>query len=128
MPTLQELMENFRALVSPDDKFAYLVELGRLLPPLERDDALLVPGCASKVWMRAAEKGGIFRFDFDSDAAIVRGMLYILRAMFDGKARGEIRAMDAEKALDGLGFVAFLSAGRQVGLKSILQSIRSMVQ
>ncbi|MDR3126790.1 MAG: SufE family protein [Rickettsiales bacterium] len=128
MANLQEITDNFDVAASAEDKFAYLIELGRLLPEFDREERDLVPGCASKVWMRAREEGGVYRFDFASDAAIVRGLLYVLRVMFDGKSGEQIRAMDTGETLGGMEFAAFLSAARQVGLKSILQSIRNMVQ
>ena len=91
--SIDEIIENFELLEEWDDRYRYLIELGRTLPPLPeaaRNDANKVQGCASQVWLSTTVKpngatGPVLTFDGDSDAHIVRGLIAVLFALYSGK-------------------------------------------
>ena len=95
---IDEIIENFELLEEWDDRYRYLIELGRALPPLPdaaRTDANKVQGCASQVWLATSIKpnggeGAVLTFEGDSDAHIVRGLIAILFALYSGKGAEEI--------------------------------------
>ncbi|MDR1009096.1 MAG: SufE family protein [Rickettsiales bacterium] len=125
--TLQELYDGFAALPDWDEKFAYLAELGQALPsfPAElKTEENRVVGCASSVWISAREEGGRRRFLFESDAKIVRGLLYILYLIFDNKTDAEIVAADAMDVFERIGLASALSANRMVGISSAIAKIQ----
>src|SRR5512133_4384624 len=96
--TLDEIVDNFSLLEDWDDRYRYVIELGRGLPPLsecDRTEANKVQGCASQVWLAtdvrpSGRDGPVLSFSGDSDAHIVRGLIAILLAMFSGKPAGEM--------------------------------------
>ena len=98
MTTLDEIVDNFSLLEEWDDRYRYVIELGRALDPLserDRTEANKVQGCASQVWLATTEHadgqgGPVLTFSGDSDAHIVRGLIAILFAMFSGKQAREI--------------------------------------
>ena len=101
--SIDEIIENFDLLEEWDDRYRYLIELGRTLPPLPeaaRTDANKVQGCASQVWLSTSVKpngsaGPVLAFDGDSDAHIVRGLIAILFALYSGKGAKDILSTDA---------------------------------
>jgi cysteine desulfuration protein SufE len=126
--TLDELAGEFDVLGDWQERYRYVIDLGRELAPLsdaERSDANKVRGCASQVWLVAEPAGGdVLRFRGDSDAHIVRGLIAILLKLYSGRTRGEIRAFDAKSALTRLGLSEALSAQRANGLFSMVGRIR----
>lgn len=130
--TIDEITENFALLEDWDDRYRYVIELGRMLAPLPaaaRTDANKVPGCASQVWLTtdiAADGGAgpVLTFSGDSDAHIVRGLVAILFAVYSGKRAQEILATDALALFDQLGLREHLTPQRSNGLKSMVGRIR----
>ena len=130
-PRFEEIVENFELFDDWEDRYRYVIELGREMPPL--DDALKVPaykveGCASQVWLvpRIETDGqGVTRLDFrgDSDAMIVRGLIAILHALYAGMPVREAAAVDAQKEMARLGLEQHLSSQRSNGLKSMIRRI-----
>ena len=130
--TIEEICENFAILDEWDDRYRYLIELGRMLPPLPdavRIDANKVQGCASQVWLTThvapGPSGPVLRFAGDSDAHIVRGLIAILFAMYSQKPARDILATDALALFDRLGLREHLTPQRSNGLKSMVGRIRS---
>jgi cysteine desulfuration protein SufE len=131
--TIDEVTENFSLLDEWDDRYRYVIELGRTLPPLsetQRNDANKVQGCASQVWLATTVKpngadGPILTFVGDSDAHIVRGLIAILFALFSGKTAREILATDALQLFDRMGLREHLTPQRSNGLRSMVDRIRS---
>ena len=125
---LDALAEDFDVLGDWEERFRYVIDLGRTLEPLtddERSDANKVRGCASQVWLvseRTPE--GRLRFRGDSDAHIVRGLIAILLRLFSGRRPEEILAFDAKAAFEGLGLTGALSSQRSNGLASMVARIR----
>ena len=133
MTTLDEIIDNFSLLEEWDDRYRYVIELGRSLAPLserDRSDANKVQGCASQVWLattvRANGQGGpVLTFCGDSDAHIVRGLIAILFAMFSGKHAGEILSSDAIALFERLGLREHLTPQRSNGFRSMVERIRA---
>src|ERR1700747_676521 len=111
MADIDEIIGNFAVLDDWDDRYRYLIELGRELPPLAEaahSDANKGPGCASQVWLDTTVRpngagGPVLSFAGDSDAHIVRGLIAILFAMYSGKSAGDILAIDAISLFEQMG-------------------------
>lgn len=132
MTTIDEIVENFTLLDQWDDRYRYVIELGRTLPPLpesDRTEANKVRGCASQVWLVTHVKpdgagGPVMTFEGDSDAHIVRGLVAILFALYQGKGAREILDTDALALFDRLGLRENLTPQRSNGLRSMVERIR----
>ncbi|MBX6426452.1 MAG: SufE family protein [Variibacter sp.] len=133
MPTIDEIIENFSLLEEWDDRYRYLIELGRTLAPLPdalRTESTKVQGCASQVWLWTTvhpdgEASPILTFLGDSDAHIVRGLIAILIALYSGKRAHEILETDALALFDRLALREHLTPQRSNGLRSMVARIRS---
>ena len=132
MTTIDEIVENFTLLDQWDDRYRYVIELGRALPPLAesaRIEANKVQGCASQVWLLTHVKpngaqGPVLTFEGDSDAHIVRGLVAILLALYSGKPARDILATDAIALFDRIGLRENLTPQRSNGLRSMVERIR----
>jgi cysteine desulfuration protein SufE len=125
---LTELTDEFELLGDWEERYRYVIELGKDLSPLtdaERTDPYKVRGCASQVWLVTEPQGdGTLRFRGDSDAHIVRGLIAILLRLYSGRPAAEILAFDANAAFAKLGLAGALSAQRSNGLASMVARIR----
>ncbi|AAV95433.1 SufE family protein [Ruegeria pomeroyi] len=126
-PAFEEIVEDFEFLDDWEDRYRHVIEQGKLMDPL--DEALKVPatrvhGCASQVWLHPVIEGGVFRFDGDSDAMIVRGLIAVLRALYNGVPVAEVARIDARAELARLGLNDHLSAQRSNGLRAMIERIR----
>src|SRR5580704_11191769 len=132
MQELDDLSSEFDLLGDWEERYRYVIDLGRTLEPLadaERSDANKVRGCASQVWLIAEPgEGGALAFRGDSDAHIVRGLIAILFRLYSGRRPEEIIAFDAKAAFDRLGLAGALSAQRSNGLYSMVERIRRDAQ
>lgn len=132
MTPIDEIVENFTLLDEWDDRYRYVIELGRNLPPLADSahiDANKVQGCASQVWLVTHVKpdgasGPVLTFEGDSDAHIVRGLVAILFALYSGKSAREILATDAIALFDRIGLRENLTPQRSNGLRSMVERIQ----
>jgi len=130
--TIDEIRDNFALLDDWDDRYRYVIELGRTLTPMPEDDhsaANKVQGCASQVWLsKQIEPGGpepVLTYLGDSDAHIVRGLVAILLTLYSGHTPREVLAVDALSVFDELGFRDHLTPQRSNGLRSMVERIRS---
>lgn len=131
--TIDEIIDNFALLDEWDDRYRYVIELGRSLASLnERDrrDANKVQGCASQVWLATTvqpngQGGPVLSFVGDSDAHIVRGLIAILFAIYSGKHAREILATDAVALFERLGLREHLTPQRSNGFRSMVERIKS---
>lgn len=129
MHTLEELVENFALFDDWEERYGYLIELGKGLEPMDsalKTDVTLVQGCTSRVWLVAREEGGAFHFTADSDAHIVRGLIAILLSSYQGKTAEEIRSVDVEAAFARIGLDQHLSPSRRNGFFSMVERIRAL--
>ena len=130
---IDEIIENFALLEEWDDRYRYVIELGRGLRPLserDRSNANKVQGCASQVWLATTVRpdgssGPVLAFSGDSDAHIVRGLIAILFAMYSGKHAREILTADAIATFERLGLREHLTPQRSNGFRSMVERIRS---
>ncbi len=133
MADIDEIIDNFSLLDDWDDRYRYLIELGRELPPLAAEAhnvANKVQGCASQVWLdtsvrRNGAGGPVLSFVGDSDAHIVRGLIAILFAMYSGRNARDILATDAVALFEKMGLREHLTPQRSNGFRSMVQRIHS---
>jgi cysteine desulfuration protein SufE len=136
MTALDEIIDNFSLLEEWDDRYRYVIELGRGLAPLserDRSQANKVQGCASQVWLATTvrpdgQRGPVLTFSGDSDAHIVRGLIAILFAVFSGKHARDILAADAIALFERLGLREHLTPQRSNGFRSMVERIRTDAQ
>jgi cysteine desulfuration protein SufE len=130
---IDEIRDNFALLDDWDDRYRYVIELGRTLDPMpdaEHSTANKVQGCASQVWLsrriaRNDHDEPVLSYRGDSDAHIVRGLIAILLTLLSGRTPQAILATDAIALFDELGFREHLTPQRSNGLRSMVERIRS---
>ncbi|MFO1100276.1 MAG: SufE family protein [Xanthobacteraceae bacterium] len=130
--TIDEISDNFSLLDEWDDRYRYIIELGRTLAPLPAEahtDVNKVQGCSSQVWLTTSVRpngasGPVLTFVGDSDAHIVRGLIAILLALYSDKSARDILAIDPSELFVRLGLREHLSPQRSNGLKSMVARIR----
>jgi cysteine desulfuration protein SufE len=131
MASLEQIIDDFAFLDEWEDRYRYVIELGKALPDLSDDKRTAenkVHGCASQVWVVSHEEDGsadpVLTFEGDSDAHIVRGLVAIVLAVYSGKHASEIAKTDAIEIFDRIGLVEHLSSQRANGLRSMVKRIR----
>ena len=130
----EEIVENFDMFDDWEDRYRYVIELGREMQPLpkaRKTSAAKVEGCASQVWLipdlrRNAAGQDCLHFEGDSDAMIVRGLIAVLRALYSGQPLAVIPIIDAKAELGRLGLEQHLSAQRSNGLKAMVQRLKDL--
>ncbi|MEL6808509.1 MAG: SufE family protein [Pseudomonadota bacterium] len=125
----EEIVEDFEFLEDWEDRYRYVIEQGKAMDPL--DDAFKVPatkveGCASQVWLHAVIEDGRFHFDGDSDAMIVKGLIALLRRLYNGLDAKAVLEVDARAEMARLGLNDHLSAQRSNGLRAMIERVRSV--
>ena len=133
MTTIDEIADNFSLLDEWDDRYRYVIELGRTLTPIDeavRTERNKVQGCASQVWLITTVEpngtaGPTLTFAGDSDAHIVRGLIAILFAIYSGKHAREILGTDAVALFEQMGLREHLTPQRSNGFRSMVQRIKS---
>ncbi len=128
--TPDEFADRFNRLLSWEDRYRYLIQLGRKLQPYPeefRDEAHLVPGCLSQVWLVSLpvpDEEGRVDLRADSDAHIVKGLISLLLMMYSGKTAEEILAADVDGLFERLDLDQHLSVNRRSGFYSMNRKIR----
>jgi len=133
MTTIHEIRDNFALLDEWDDRYRYVIELGRMLEPMpeaEHSPQNKVQGCASQVWLskqldRSGGNGPVLKYVGDSDAHIVRGLIAILLTLYSGRSPQEILSTDAPAVFDEFGFRDHLTPQRSNGLRAMVERIRT---
>lgn len=131
MAAFDDIRADFEFLEDWDDRYKYLIDLGRDLAPYPeqfRDDAHKVRGCASQVWLHATRDDGVITFRGDSDAHIVKGLVALLIALYSGKSGDEISATDPAAALGSFDLENHLTPQRSNGLHSMVKRIREIAR
>lgn len=134
MASLDKILDDFAFLDDWEDRYRYVIELGKALPDLSEEKksaANKVQGCASQVWLVSHSDGAsdpMLTFEGDSDAHIVRGLVAIVLAVYSGKHASEIAGLDAIEVFGKIGLVEHLSAQRANGLRSMINRIRGEAQ
>lgn len=128
--SIETIRDDFSYIDEWEDRYRYVIELGEALPPFPdsaRDEAHRVRGCVSQVWLLTEISAGenpVLRFQGDSDAHIVRGLVAIMLALFSGRHASEILVTDAEEVLRSLGLDEHLTPQRANGLRSMVKRIK----
>ena len=127
---LDELADGFALFDDWEDRYRYLIDLGHRLQPMAaslKTDETRVRGCTSQVWLVAEKKeDGTYHFTADSDAHIVRGLVYVLMIAYQDKTPSQIAAVDIEGAFDRLGLSGHLSPSRRNGFFAMVQRIKAL--
>ena len=125
----EELVERFSIFDDWEERYAYLMELGRKLPAYPehaRDEAHRVRGCVSKVWLTHEQRGDLIHFDADSDAFIVKGLVAILLMLYSDKTPAQIAAIPIEQVFEEIGLSSHLTPSRRNGFFSMVERIRGI--
>ena len=129
-PSHAELLENFSLLDDWEERYAYLIDLGKKLPafPVEqKHDGNLVRGCTSQVWLvEKMTDPGTINFLADSDAHIVRGLIALLYAVYDGQGKDFVKNVDIEAFFARLGLSEHLSPSRRNGFFAMVGRIKNL--
>ncbi|MGV8996362.1 MAG: SufE family protein [Parvibaculaceae bacterium] len=130
--TIDSLIEDFSFLDDWEERYRYVIELGKDLTPLseaEHSAANKVQGCVSQVWLvtepHAQGDNPLMEFRGDSDAFIVRGLIAIVLRIYSGKPASEILSIDARNIFERLGLNEHLSPQRSNGLYSMVERVKS---
>lgn len=134
--TLDEILETFDFLDDWEDRYKYLIDIGRSLPSLpdtEKNDINKVRGCVSQVWLvtefsKNSDGEPVISYRGDSDALIVQGLVAIVLALYSGKTAQEILDIDVDGLFGKLGLQEHLTPQRSNGLKSMVGRIRADAQ
>jgi cysteine desulfuration protein SufE len=125
--TTDDILDTLGFFDNWEDRYRYIIDLGKQLPAM--DDSLktedrLVRGCQSQVWMECKQQGDQLFFDADSDAHIVRGLLGLVLAAFNGKTAQQVLEFDIENYFEQLDLLRHLSPTRGNGLKAMVARIQ----
>ena len=123
----EQIVDDFDFLEDWEDKYRYVIEEGKKMPLLDdslKVDSNKVQGCASQVWLHFSNSETLY-FDGDSDAIIVKGLIAILRKLYNGTPVDEIKNVSAMKHLKRLGLGDHLSTQRTNGIKAMVEKINS---
>jgi len=122
-----EIVEEFELFDDPMDKYEYIIDLGKKLPPLDTkytSDDFLVKGCQSKVWLHAYEKDGRIFFEADSNTAITKGIIALLVRVLSGQKNEDILKTPLS-FIDKINLRSHLSSQRSNGLTAMLQKMKA---
>jgi len=123
----EDIVETFEFLDDWEDRYRHVIDMGRAMPPLDeafRVPATKVDGCASQVWLVPNVEQGVLRFEGESDAMIVRGLIAILIALYSEQTLSDVLDIDAGAEMARLGLDEHLSAQRSNGLRAMVERIR----
>ncbi len=128
IPQLDELKENFDLFDDWEERYRYLIDLGRQLPAMDealKTDETIVKGCTSRVWMVANTEGDKLHFVADSDAHIVRGLIALLMGAYQNVPLDKIGSIDIDEAFKEIGLDQHLSPNRRNGFFSMVERIKT---
>ncbi|KQU72159.1 cysteine desufuration protein SufE [Ensifer sp. Root31] len=132
MTTLDQIIDDFAFLDEWEDRYRYVIELGKALPDMpdaKRTSENKVQGCASQVWLATQATGDpedpVLLFEGESDAHIVRGLVAIVLTIYSGKRASEISRLDAIVTFSKIGLIEHLSTQRANGLRSMIRRIKN---
>ena len=125
--TLEDIQDNFSLFDDWEERYRYLIDLGRRLPDMpeaQKTDDPLVKGCTSRVWLHVKkDDNGVFTFDPDSDAHIVRGLIALLLSAYNGKTADQIAQVNIDDFFSAIGLDQHLSPNRRNGLFAMVEKI-----
>lgn len=125
---IDDLAETFDLLGDWEERYSYLIELGRKLPPLtdtERSEEAKVRGCMSQVWLVGGQQAdGAMRFNGDSDSTLVKGLIALLMVMVNDQPPQKILSLDIVQTFKTLGLESHITVNRRNGFYSMVERIR----
>ncbi|MBP5353476.1 MAG: SufE family protein [Alphaproteobacteria bacterium] len=124
---IEELIDNFSFFESWEEKYQYVIDLGRQLEPMPdafKTDEWKVKGCQSQVWLTPSFHNGVIHFVGDSDAILVKGIIAIVLMIYNDKSAEEIKTIDVAKIFAKLGLEENLTPSRRNGMMSMVCKIR----
>jgi cysteine desulfuration protein SufE len=127
----EEIVEDFEFLDDWEDRYRHVIDMGKAMEPLEealKVEMNKVHGCASQVWLYPQIEGGVFGFKGDSDAMIVRGLIAVLAALYNGVPVAEAAKINAVEELSRLGLQENLSSQRSNGLRSMVERLKMLAE
>lgn len=127
--TADDIVDTLSFFDGWEERYKYIIDLGKELPPLadeHKTERNLVRGCQSQVWLVSQAEDGKLYFYADSDAFIVKGLLAVVLAAYNGKSPAEVTAFDIEGYFERLNLLKHLSATRGNGLKAMVQRIQTI--
>lgn len=125
--TSEDIVATMQQFQGWEDRYRQVIQWGKKLPQMPEElksEQVTVSGCESLVWLVSQEQDGVWHFCADSDARIVRGLIALVMAAYDGKTADQIQTFDIDAYFDQLGLVSHLSPSRGNGLKAIVEQIK----
>jgi len=124
----EEVVSSLKTCSGWEERYRQVIQWGKTLPKMPdelKSAQVLVSGCESQVWLVSEQTKGVWHFCADSDARIVRGLIALVLAAYEGKTAAQIQAFDIDAYFEQLGLIAHLSPSRGNGLKAIVQQIKA---
>lgn len=131
LPSHQDIVDDIAFFDDWEQRYQYIIDLGKSIPTLDahyKTDALLVPGCQSKVWLLSQFNDGVLQFQADSDAVIVNGLLAIVLAAYHNQTPANILAFDIDGYFRSLDLERHISPTRGNGLRAIVGKIQALAK
>ena len=128
--SVQDIVSTMQNFYGWEDRYRQVIQWGKKLPIMPEElksERVLVSGCESMVWLVGQCQEGKWYFCADSDARIVRGLIALVLAAFNGKSTQDIRAFDVETYFENIGLLAHLSPSRGNGLRAIVDQIKQII-
>ncbi|MEO1042147.1 MAG: SufE family protein [Pseudomonadota bacterium] len=128
IPPFDDIADDFAFIDDWDEKYRYIIDLGRRLPALtdaEHHDEHKVRGCASQVWLVFDDEPGKIAFRGDSDAAIVKGLVALMVSLFSGQTKADVMAIDAQAKLAEIDLQEHITPQRSNGVASMIKRIKA---
>ena len=129
--TLDELIDTFSFFDDWEDKYRFIIDLGKALPGLPdsaKTEEHLIRGCQSQVWLTYEIESGTLNFHMDSDAHIVRGLIAVVLVAVQGRSASDIQHLDIEAVFSQLDLLAHLSVTRGNGLRAMVARIKAIAE
>lgn len=129
--TAEDIVDTLGFFDSWEDRYKYIIDLGKELPPIDpakQTDAYLIRGCQSQVWLDAEVVDGKIWFEVDSDAFIVKGLLGVVMAAYNGRSAQDILDFDIDNYFTELDLLKHLSQTRGNGLRAMVKRIRDIAE
>lgn len=127
---VEQIVETMQRLVGWEARYRQVIQWGKQLPAMPeslKSEQVQVSGCESQVWLVSQKNGDLWHFCADSDARIVRGLITLVLAAFDGKTAQQIQHFDVEEYFSQLGLIEHLSPSRGNGLRAIVEQIKHSI-
>ncbi|NOI56368.1 cysteine desulfurase sulfur acceptor subunit CsdE [Vibrio coralliilyticus] len=125
----EDIVTTMQGFKGWEDRYRQVIQWGKKLPAMPdelKSEQVTVSGCESQVWLVSEHLDGVWHFCADSDARIVRGLIALVMAAYDGKTSAEIQVFNIDEYFEKLGLIAHLSPSRGNGLKAIVEQIKQV--